>query len=773
MHTTTHNYTYTFYYLFAKFSREINRKIEITNNNIAMKNKFFKITLMIVCIITLASALGAVIFVQSVKNSDNYATFDNDKLNKVYSNLTVLDNDGNALNEAMYYKNIKQVPLSSLQKYTYMAFVSVEDKRYFEHNGIDVKRIAGALLHNVKSCSFKEGASTISQQLIKNTHLDNCKTIERKVNEMLLATELERQFTKEQILEMYLNTIYFGRNAYGIESASNVYFNKSASSLTVSESAILAGMIKAPNTYAPDKNIEKCRARRNLVLSLMKEQEIITQEQYKQAVDSQITYTPQKKIAEKTYMYYVLKEACQLLNMTECQLLNSNYTIQTFCDQKAQQELCCLARNDITTDKKGNLSNLACIVTNNFGGVVACYMRGENADCKGQVGSTFKPIAVYAPALNEKIITQASPVLDEPTNFNGYLPQNTGGYNGWTTIKNAVTKSLNVPAVKTLNALTLPTAEKYLQKLGFSNGQNLSLSLGNVEGGATPFDLARCYTSLANNGEASQLQFIKGIYSNKGQIYSAKTQRTQVFSPSATFLMTDMLLDVVNNGTAKLLKKPYQVAAKTGTVGNKDGNTGALVAGYTTEHTFVFWHKGEFNNQLTGGNAPCILASQMLDKLYKDNQPYNFAPPKGVIKLTLDKNTLEQNQQLKIAKEGLEFWFDETNKPTEKFEEIHYDYKIECKKIQNGVCLSLPKVDGGKWQLFQEIDGNSVEIPLSNNDYVSNCTRNCTFYAKLYYNGKFVYQTPKVEVYPTQQDYENNTGYNDGKGNILDFWYWR
>lgn len=737
-----------------------------------MKKKFWKIALLIVCILALVSILGAVIFVHSVKSNDSYTVFDTDRLNQVYSNLSVLDSNGKPLNEAMYYKNIKQIPLSALPKYTYMAFVAVEDKRFFDHNGIDVKRVAGALVHNLQSKSFKEGASTISQQLIKNTHLDNSKTFKRKVNEMLLARELETNFTKEQILEMYLNTIYFGRNAYGIENAANVYFDKSADSLTISESAILAGMIKAPNTYAPDKSIEKCRQRRDTILGLMQEQGIITDAEYQQAKNDSIVYTPQKKIAEKTYMYYVLKEACKILNMTESQLLSSNYTIKTNCDSRIQQELCALANKDTTVDKKGNLSNLACVVTNNDGTVIACYMRGENVDRKGQVGSTFKPIAVYAPALNEKMISQASPVLDEPTNFGGYSPQNVGcQYNGWTTVKYSVAKSLNIPAVKTLNALTLPTAEKYLRKLGFDGNQDLSLALGNVQGGATPFELAKCYSTLANNGTVNQLQFINEIRSPRGIVYSSKQNSTQVFRPTATFLMTDMLLEVVNNGTAKLLKKDYQIAAKTGTVGNKLGNSDALVAGYTTQNTFVVWHSGEFDNSVTGSGAPCRFASQLLDKVYSNVKPDNFFPPKGVIKLTVDKSSLVEEQQLKLSKTGIDFWFDETNRPTEKVLEQLQNYTINCKSCKNGIEITLPYVPNAIWQLFQQIDNRLIEIPLNNNTYIYQGDAETTFVARLYKDGKFLFETPSTNVYP-QKSTDDNKEDKQNKGSILDFWYW-
>lgn len=740
-----------------------------------MKSKFWKIVLIIVCVVVLFGVLGSVIFVESVKSSPNYAQFDNEKLNKVYSNLTVLDNDGNPLNEATYYKNIKQVPLSALPKYVYMSFVAVEDKRFFSHGGIDVRRVGGAILHNLQSQSLKEGASTITQQLIKNTHLDNQKTVERKINEMMLAVELEKHYTKMQILEMYLNTIYFGRNAYGIENAANVYFNKSAKDLDICESAVLAGMIKAPNLYAPDKNMQKCKARRNVVLQLMLEQDVITDAQYDNAKNADVVYVPQKKMSEKTYMYYVLKEACNLLNMTECQLLNSNYVIETYCDQTVQQYLCQLARKDTTVDKNGKLSDLACLLLNNNGAVIGCYMRGENADIKGQVGSTFKPIAVYTPALNEKIITQASSILDEPTDFNGYKPQNaSGNYYGWTTIKQAVTKSLNIPAVKTLNALTLPTAEKYLQKMDINGKQNLSLALGNVADGLTPLELAKCYTALSNNGAACQLCFVKSIKSSKGTIYTAQKKSTQVYSPTSTFLMTDMLLDVVNNGTAKALKKSYQVAAKTGTVGSKKGNTDALVVGYTTQNTFLVWHRGDFDNDMNGSAAPCTLASKMLDEVYKNTTPMDFVPPKGAVKITVDKRSLEQ-QQLKITKNGVAFWFDVTNRPTEKLQEIIYNYTIDCKQTENGTLLTLLEVEKGNWQLYKIVDGKQTDLPLQNNSYLCCDDVAITFVAKLYVDGQLVYQTPQTEVVPIKIDNEDASNYSNTQPghSILDFWYWK
>lgn len=741
------------------------------------KKRFWKIFGIITAVLIITVVACGVGYVAHVKHDDQYVYFDKGRLNEVYTSLTVLDNHGSPLAEPLYLNDYKQIPLEALHDYTYMAFVAVEDKRFFEHKGIDYKRVGGAILHNIKSGSYKEGASTISQQLIKNTHLDNYKTLRRKVNEMLLASELERAYSKKEILEMYVNTIYFGRNAYGIETAANVYFNKSASELTISESAVLAGMIKAPNNYAPDKNAEKCKSRRDRVLKLMLEQEIITSEEYDEAVASDIIYSPHVSRADKSYTYHVMQEACRILNMTPLQLAKSDFVIETYCNQQTQKELEKLVNSDTTSCKDGKLAQLACVVCDNKGGVEGCYMRGEGADGKRQVGSAIKPIAVYAPALNERIITQASPVLDEETDFNGYKPTNAGGYNGWTTIKYAVAKSLNVPAVKTLNALGLPTAERYLEKFGIEGEQNLSLALGNANGGIDVFKLAECYATLANDGCLNDVAFIKNIYSEKGLIYSRELHEDRVFQRAANYLMTDMLINTVATGTAKLLQNSkYQVAAKTGTVGNSEGNSDALVAGYTTENTFVVWYSGELSNDVNGSTAPCKLASKLLGKMYSENAPKKFVAPDSVVQIDVDADSLNEEQLVLKCDMGLKFWFDKANQPNETLKKINYDYSLEIDLKNNQVYVELPQVEEGFWQLYlQAIGNNPQKVELTNFAYAGEIKHDTEFYAELYVNNKLVYTTPRSKVYVTEEpsDETRQEKPNNEYPSLLDFWYWR
>lgn len=733
-----------------------------------MAKKIVKIISIICAIVLVCGIIAGVICFVKWQRSDNYVRFDKKRLNEVYTSLTILDDNGQRLNEPLYLYEYKQIPLDALHDYTVNAFISIEDKRFYSHNGIDYKRVVGAMLHNIKSGGYKEGASTISQQLIKNTHLNNNKTIARKANEMLLARELENNYSKHDILEMYLNTIYFGRNAYGIESASNVYFNKSAKDLTVSESAILAGMIKAPNTYAPDKSSEKCLKRRNSVLKIMLDQNVIDESQYNEALSEEITYSPQTVNENKSYGYHVMREACMLLNMTPMQLAQSNFVIETYCDPAAQTTLQELIASDTTTDKNGKQANVSCVVTNNDGGITACCTRGNTFNTPRQAGSALKPIAVYAPALNERIITPASPVLDEETDFNGYKPSNAKGYNGWTTIKYSVAKSLNVPAVKTLNALTLTTAESYLHKLGIDGEQNLSLALGNTANGIDIFTLAKCYETLAKNGVCDDLRFIKNIYSENGVVYTRKHSETRVYSPTADYLMTDMLLNTVANGTAKGLKNSrYQVAAKTGTVGNSEGNSDAIIAGYTTQNTVVTWYSGDLPNSVNGSTAPCALTSSLLNKMYSNKTPSDFTPPNGIVELALDKESLYNDQKLLLSDKGEKFLFDSENRPKEFAEKPNYNYVLDVKTSNNNLTITLPQVDNCEWQLCKVTNGQKAVLNIIGNTFCEKITCDEEYLGELLRDGKIVYSTPKVKV----AFVDSGESQLPTPPSILDFWY--
>ena len=282
-----------------------------------------------VCLVVVA--VGATLFLVNFVNSDQFVSLNLDNLNHAKINLNVFANDGTPFVEPFVIGKSKQIDVNNLNDYTKNAFIAVEDKRFYEHNGIDWIRVGGALLNNVKTMSFSEGASTITQQLIKNTHLNQNKTITRKINEMLLASQLENKFEKDQILSMYLNTIYFGNGAVGIENAANTFFGVSAYDLTLEQSATLAGIIKAPTNYSPKNNPTRCVERRNLVLDLMCKNNFITQNQRDIAKNSPLELCQNKRISlESDYLQQVIGEPVELLEIDEKQLYNGQYKIYTY-----------------------------------------------------------------------------------------------------------------------------------------------------------------------------------------------------------------------------------------------------------------------------------------------------------------------------------------------------------------------------------------------------------------------------------------------------------
>ncbi len=646
-----------------------------------MGKKIVKTITLIVCISLLMGISFSMVYLIQFKKSDSFVRLDKSKLTQVFSPIKILDNRGNELLETCWINNKKQAPLSTLNKYTIDAFICTEDKRFYGHNGVDFIRVCGALVKNLSSKSLKEGASTISQQLIKNTHLNNEKRINRKINEMLLANTLENNYSKEQILEMYLNTIYFGRNSYGIENASNVYFDKPAKDLTVSQSAVLAGLIKAPNVYAPDKHIDKCKDRRNVVLKLMLEQNAISNEEYQTAKNEPIVYKPYQNRDISGYGQGVIAEACNILNTTEQQLLSSQIVIETYCEQSIQSNVKNLVEKDKTLDKDGQLADIGFVVSSPQGKILASCYRGNKAKTPNQAGSCLKPIVAYTPAFDLGIINQASPILDEETNFNGYSPTNPSGYHGWTTVSNSVVNSLNIPAVKVLNAVTLEKSFNYLNKLGIVAQKDLSVALGNIQQGISLLELTRCYNTLSNNGICNRERFIKAMYKNGNCIYKDNTKGDVVYSPQASYLTTDLLLKASKHGTAKKLSNyNFQIAAKTGTVGSKNGNTQALLMAYTTQHTIAVEYCGNFDNSVYGGSLPTILASKLIDGLYT-TAPQDFTVPQGLTSIKINKKELYENQRLQLDENGEKFWFDDRFIPS-SLKHVN-DEKLNLEKDSN------------------------------------------------------------------------------------------
>jgi len=644
--------------------------------------------------------------------------------------LTSLNNGINVYsltgtNATLCNSNRSIVKLENLPKYVPQAFVDIEDKRFYKHSGYDLKRIFKAGLVNLSTRSKSQGASTISQQLIKNALLSNEKTYSRKIKELVLAIKLEKQFSKQEILEMYLNTIYFGSNAFGIENASKIYFNKSASQLSINEACCLAGIIKSPNKYSPKTNLSNSIQRRNLVAKTMKSLGNISNEDFMSISNSSINVLD-NTIFNNSYEKLAILEACNLLNVTERELINNNYSIITYKDDLLQSSVAEINKNILTNDKKlynTNLDGLSMVINNN-GKVVAYY---ENShynlnNLSRQPASLIKPLAVYLPCLAHNILTPASKILDEPINYSGYSPNNADNkFHGYVSVRDSLAHSYNIPAVKALDYAGLINAKQTLQKFDIflkPNELNLSLALGCTENGINLIKLASAYSVLANMGVNKGLAFVYQILDKDGnKIYSSEDYSEQLFSDEDCFLLTDMLKDSVKIGTAKRLNSlNIPIASKTGSASVNGYNTDVYNVAYTTEHTVFSWIGNLKDNKLApeikSSVQPTQINKEILQYLYSNYTPKDFVKPDGVEKFAFDLIEQETSNLLVSPSHNIERYiaydfFKTSNPPKDTTNNISLCLDVEV--LKNGAKLSFNTIKNLNYKLVKQTE-NQKEI---------------------------------------------------------------
>ncbi len=564
------------------------------------------------------------------------------------------------------------------------AFIDTEDKRFYRHNGYDFKRIIGATLHNVKAKRFKEGASTISQQLIKNTHLTQEKTIKRKLQEWKLTKDLEKHYSKEEILERYLNTIYFGHGRFGITSASEFYFGKSPAELSLGEGAILAGLVQSPNHYSPFKNPEACQRRKQVVLSAMVKNGSIDEAAKRSALSELLPVSLPNK-GSQGYASFVFDELSAIAESHSFKI-GGEIEVFTYLDQNIQHHVEEIGNSYTDSDKT------LLVLDAQTHGFKACVSTLGNRP--RLPASLIKPLLVYAPAIEEDILSPATPILDEKINYGGYTPENHDGkYHGYVSVRECVEKSLNIPAVKTLESLTVHKATAYLEKMGLpvkEADKSLALALGGMQEGYTLKDILAAYSTLANEGECYPCGFISKIKINGVNVYQKPASPTRTFSQATAYLTTDMLVSTAQRGTAKKLRTlPFEIAAKTGTVGTKKGNTDAYALSYTSKDLAAVWLGNADNSEIlsTGGGTPCNLLYQINQTLFEEytargKKIEGFPVCTQVQKIELDKATYYDTHTLSIA--------DALSPPTARFSELFKNSAIPLNKNTSYCNPSIP-----------------------------------------------------------------------------------
>ncbi|NQX63205.1 transglycosylase domain-containing protein [Paenibacillus qinlingensis] len=552
--------------------------------------------------------------------------------------------------------NIKDVPERLKQ-----AFIATEDRRFKEHSGVDLRAIGRALVTDIIHMSAVEGGSTITQQLAKNVFLSSEKTAFRKGTEMSIAFALDERFTKDEILEKYLNRIFFGSNAYGIKAAAKVYFNKSnLNELEVWEMATLAALPKAPSRYSPLTHPDLSKERRAVVLRLMTDQGYITEAERAKA--AAVDYMPPATVSTGTKEYasfvdYVVNEAEDMYGIEEDELLTKGYRIYTTMNIKAQQTIeqtyadPSFFQKDASDGQK--IQSSMVILDNKTGGIMG-LIGGRDYKTKGfsrvyskrQPGSSFKPIAVYAPALDSGKYTPYSLLDDTQTSFGSYSPQNYDRQtHGQVTMFEAVKKSYNLAPVWLLSKMGVGTGTAFANKLGTTlnpqKDQNLAIALGGLTDGVSPLQMARAYTAFANQGNQNKTHAILRITDSQGkEIAAYKPEKKQVMQPSTAYYMTLLLQGVVETGgTGVKAKFNRPVAGKTGSTGLdikgiEQYDRDVWFVGYTPEWTAAVWEgfdKVDSKHYVTvGSGSTAAIFNKVMSKALEGKPITNFVKPANV-----------------------------------------------------------------------------------------------------------------------------------------------
>ncbi len=646
---------------------------DINKTGIPHKRHPVRATLWTVFSLAVIGFLGAYF----VFDMPNWQQLDINKITAAAQTGRMYDSAGGLITTIKGAQNRVVIPLQEIPERTRQVFIAAEDMRFYRHKGIDVVRLFGAVVANLKEGGYAQGASTITMQLIRQSHLSTQKTIARKLEEMYLAIQLERQMSKDDILSMYLNYIYFGNGAYGIQAAAQTYFGVDAKELSLAQAASLAASIKAPSYYAPHASEANNRSRRRYILDTMLNEGMIDQATHDSAAREVIALAenPPEDLPYGWFVDAVLDEAESVLGLTSEQVLTGGFTIDTTLSREHQDVLDKQFLTDVFPQKAsdGTLVQGAAACVNTKTGEVLAVVGGRSYDVRRgfnratrlrrQPGSSLKPLVVFAPAIDKYGYMTASVLKDEPTNFNGYKPRNSSyTYYGNVSIRTALTSSLNVSTVSLLNQIGVAAGKEYLQKVGVpldARDDNLALALGAMTYGVSPVQLAAAYAPFGNGGTFNAPHFIRKVTDPTGRvIFQRRETGTRVLKAQSAYLMTSLLQSVTSSGTgAKLSGAGTPVAGKTGTVNmTGGGNRDIWMACYNSEISCAFWMgfdepdaKHKLQGWVSGGDNTALMARNYFKALYQNRSKPQFSKPDGIISLEIDKQAIKWRGEPMLA----------------------------------------------------------------------------------------------------------------------------
>lgn len=606
----------------------------------------------------------------------------------------IFDSHGKLIATIHSVENRLPVSISKIPKILQNSFIAAEDARFYQHIGIDPRGILRAMWANIADRAVSEGGSTITQQLARNALLSQERTLKRKIQEAFLALQIERQFSKDEILEMYLNQIYFGQGAYGVQAASQIYFGKNVEDLSLAEAAMIAGLPQSPNYYSPFNNLKAAKERQSTVLDQMVKYDYIEQQAATKAKASEIKLASRN--SGNTASYFIDYVTQQLIDKYGADAVyKEGLKIYTSLDIDMQHaaERAMKQLPTSYTEKSGiKQPQGALIAIEPHTGYIKAMVGGRGNDqfnravlAERQPGSAFKPF-VYLAAI-ESGMSASTRIDDTPISFGNWSPGNYDGkFRGTVSMRTSLEQSLNVVAVKLGNHVGVDKPLYYAQQMGIStlvmrgntNDRNLSMALGGLTRGVTPLEIASAYGVLAHQGIRVEPVSIIKVVDRSGKVLDqAITKEKQVINEKSAYILTDMMKGVMIQGTGSAANIGRPAAGKTGTTNDyKD----AWFVGFTPDLATAVWMGFDSDGYLagiTGGSTPAVIWHDFMIEASAKYPVRDFSRPSGIVtSLVSNKDGLLVNDSKN--KETYNEIFIEGTQPT-KLSPL-----VEAKKDKNG-----------------------------------------------------------------------------------------
>lgn len=564
----------------------------------------------------------------------------------------VFDSHGRLITTLHSDQNRLPIDINKVPQNLQNAFIAAEDNRFYEHIGIDPIGIFRAIFANLTNRGIAQGGSTITQQLAKNAFLSQEQTLKRKIQEAMLALEIEHKYSKKEILEMYMNQIYFGQGAYGIQTAAKTYFNKDVNELTLTQCAMLAGLPKSPNYYSPFNNLNEAKKRKNVVLDQMVKYGYVSAAEAEDAKnqDLGLSKSHQSKEADEyaSFIDYVSQQVAKKYG--DDALYKEGLKIYTTMDVDKQHAAVRAMRNlpNNYTDENGLTQPQAAIVSiDPKTGHILAMVGGRGQDSFNrasmavrQPGSAFKPF-VYLTALQHDM-TPDTTMNDQPVTYGSWSPKNAGGsYSGTMTLSDALAHSVNTIAVQLADQVGTKNIIANAKKMGITTldakDDNLAMALGGLTKGVTPLEMASAYGTFANKGvHVKPTAIVKILDRNGNVLEDASTlekeeTKTRVMSEREAYEMTTMLEGVIDHGTGTAAAIGRPAAGKTGTT---DDNKDAWFVGYTPDIVTAVWIGDDTGahslGDIYGGTVPAEIWRDYMSSATSDESGGDFSAPSGM-----------------------------------------------------------------------------------------------------------------------------------------------